>query len=83
MSPEEKSLVWEALAGELGCEVNGIEERMTQPWALRDLVTQRWRQWDVTIMRKSGAAYTLKRVVDKIVRRSEGVKYVIEIAMGK
>ena len=83
MSLDEKALVWQALADELGCEVDEIEERMTKPWALRNLVTQRWRQWEVNITKNKRAAHGLRRVISKIMKRSDDAECVIEIALGK
>ena len=83
MSLDEKALVWQALADELGCEVGEIEERMTKPWAVRDLVTQRWRQWEVNITKDKGAIHGLRRVISKIMKHSDDAEYVIGIALGK
>jgi hypothetical protein len=83
MSTEEKTVVYEELANELGCEVDEIEQRMTLPWALRDLVTQQWRQWDVTKTQIDKAGYSLRRVVGKFTHRSDDAEYIIKIAKGE
>jgi hypothetical protein len=83
MSPDDKRQVYKALALELGCEPKQIENRMSQPWALRDIATQRWRQWDVKKRDQTGLTARLKGKIDTGVHRSDDVRQVISIALGE
>ena len=83
MSLQEKNLVYEALAEHLGCETVEVVAQMAKPWALRKLVTQQWQDWNVKTVRGNTLIGDFAKKLDMILHRSDEVRRVIDIAMGK
>ena len=56
LNRDEKRIIGQVLADELGCPVEKVLELMRKPWSLKHIITGKWRHWPVK--RKAGTSKT-------------------------
>jgi hypothetical protein len=80
-SPAEKRMLGQVLAGELNCPLEEILEKISRPWALKQIINGEWMRWQVTGNKSTGI--NVRKLVQSIRLAGcrEELKQVIEMAL--
>ena len=79
MDKRELASFHQALADELGCDVNGIKIGMCRPWAIKQLLTGKWRGWEVTKMAGQGGLIPKFKRTAKSMTQTKNVKQALDL----
>ncbi len=79
---QDRKAIAETLANELGTSCDAVMEYMSQPWALKQLVNNEWRQWPVPQIEKKSRG-NINKLMDRLfsAQISEEANTIIDIAL--
>lgn len=84
LNHKDRRKIAKILAQELGTSEEEVSAQMKKPWAIKQIVTGEWRQWQInsTGARRKTVLYKGAQILLSL-RYSKEVRYIVEMAMNQ